>query len=142
MKMAERAGIIGKSVVLVLGGAAVVWFFSELASVTASGSLLEKLILTTPVILAIRVSLIVVALGVVGFVVMAFWKGIGIRKIGSAGIEFGKLDELSNRTQSALAAKDAEIKKIVERNKALRKQNDELQESLARILSTMPEDKE
>lgn len=135
----KHAGVIGKSAVLVLAGTAIVWFFTELAGVTANGSLLEKLILTTPVILAIRVSLIFVALGVVGFVVTAFWKGIGIRKIGSDGIEFGKLNEISTKTQNDLAAAEAKFQELEARNKKLRKENDELQASIAKILSSMPE---
>lgn len=135
----KHAGVIGKSVVLVLAGTAIVWFFTELAGVMANGSLLEKLILTTPVILAIRISLIFVALGVVGFVVTAFWKGIGIRKIGSDGIEFGKLNEISTKTQNDLAAAEAKFQELEARNKKLRKENDELQASIAKILSSMPE---
>jgi hypothetical protein len=115
-------------------------FFADLSSVPTSGSLLEKLILIKPVVLAIRISFIVIAFGVVGFVALAFWKGIGIRKIGKEGVEFGKVDEISNKTQNDLAAGEAKIKELEERNKKLRKQNDELQESIAKILSSMPED--
>jgi len=124
----KLAGKVSKSVVLVLAGAAIVWFFADLLSMPTSGSLLEKLIFTKPVVLAIRISLIVVAFGVVGFVVLAFWKGIGIRKIGSEGIEFEEVDEGSKKMQSDLAAKDAKIKELERTNGALQKEIDELQE--------------
>ena len=124
----KLAGKVSKSVVLVLAGAAIVWFFADLLSMPTSGSLLEKLIFTKPVVLAIRISLIVVAFGVVGFVVLAFWKGIGIRKIGSEGIEFEEVDEGSKKMQSDLTAKDAKIKELERTNGALQKEIDELQE--------------
>jgi hypothetical protein len=86
--VAETAG---KSAILVLAIATIAWFFGDLSSVPASGSLLEKLMLATPVVLAIRISLIFVALGIIGFIITIFWKQIGILKIGSSGIEFWKI---------------------------------------------------
>ncbi len=125
MKLNEK---VGKSGVLIFALATIVWFYVELSNVPASGSLLEKLNLTKPVVLAIRISLVVVAFGVVGFVVLAFWKGIGIRKIGSEGIEFGEVDEGSKKMQSDLTAKYAKIKELEKANEALQKEIDELQE--------------
>jgi hypothetical protein len=74
--------------------------------------LLEKLILTTPVILAIRVSLIFIALGIVGVIITIFWKQIGILKISSTGIEFGKFAETSSKADAELAAKDVIIRDL------------------------------
>ena len=92
--------------------AASVWFYADLSSVPASGSLLEKLIITKPVVLAIRISLIFVALGVVGFIVAIFWKQIGILKISSTGVEFGKFAETSSQADAELAAKDVIIRDL------------------------------
>ncbi len=90
----KLAGAVGKGVVLVLAGVFLVWFWPDLLSLPASGSLFDKLLLTTPVVLALRISLMAVAFGEVGFIVRAFWKGLSIRKIGSEGIEFEKVDEI------------------------------------------------
>jgi len=109
----KHAGATGKSVVLVLAVAVIVWFYTDLASVPTTGSLFEKLILTTPVVLAIRVAVIFVALGIIGLVISVFWKQIGIIKIGASGIEFGKVvDEISNKTQAELAAKEARNREL------------------------------
>jgi len=107
----KLAGAIGKSIIPVLAVAASVWFYADLSSVPASGSLLEKLLITKPIVLAIRISLLFVALGVAGFIVVIFWKQISIVKIGSAGIEleFRKWNEFSDKTQEELAARQKEI---------------------------------
>lgn len=101
----------------------------------ASGSLFEKLILVRPVILALRVSLIFMALGIIGLVVSIFWKQISIIKIGTSGVEFGRLDESSNKTQSDLNAKEAKIKELEEINDALRKEREELWKFSKRLIA-------
>jgi ABC-type Co2+ transport system permease subunit len=132
MKLAERAG---KSVVLILAGAFIFWFVSDLLNVPANGSLLEKLILMRPVVLTIRISLIFVALGIVGFIIAIFWKQIGILKIGSSGIEFGKLDKFSSETDADLAAKSAKIKELEAQIELIINERDELK---ARIKAMDP----
>ena len=117
---------IGKSVVLVFAVAAIALFWPDLLNVSASGSLLDKLILTTPVILALRVSLIFIAFGIVGFLIAIFWKQIGILKISSSGIEFGKYDEISSTTDAKLAAKDEIIRKLEAKVESLNKALQEL----------------
>ncbi len=123
MKLAETAG---KSAILVLAIATIAWFFGDLSSVPASGSLLEKLMLATPVILAIRISLIFVALGIIGFIITIFWKQIGILKISSTGIEFGKYAEISSTTDAKLAAKDEIIRNLEAKVESLNKALQEL----------------
>jgi len=131
--MKPAAGAIGKSIILVLAGAFIILFLAELASVPTSGNLFEKLILVKPVILAIRVSLIFVALGIIGLIISVFWKQISILKIGASGVEFGKFVETSNKTIHDLAEKDAKIKKLEEINEAVRKERDELREFSERL---------
>ncbi len=123
MKLAETAG---KSVILVLAIATIAWFFGDLWNVPASGNLLEKLILTTPVILAIRVSLIFIALGIIGFIITIFWKQTGILKISSTGIEFGKFAETSSKADAELAAKDVIIRDLEAKVEALNKSLEKL----------------
>jgi FtsZ-binding cell division protein ZapB len=82
------------------------------------------------VMAAIRISLIIVALGIVGLVVLTFWKQIGIIKIGSSGIEFGKFDEFSSKTEAELAAKNARIEELEAENALLRRQKKELQKRI------------
>jgi len=72
-----------------LAGVFIILFLAEPTTVPASGSLFEKLILVRPVILALRVSLIFVAFGIIGLVISIFWKQISIIKIGTSGVEFG-----------------------------------------------------
>jgi len=108
----KLAGAVSKSVIPVLAIATSVWFYVDLLSVPTSGSLLEKLIITKPVVLAIRISLIFAALGVAGLIVAIFWKQIGILKIGSSGIEFGKFAETSSKADAELAAKDVIIRDL------------------------------
>jgi hypothetical protein len=112
-------GKLGKSAVLFLAGLFIALFLSELLSMPASGSLFEKLILVRPVILALRVSLIFLAAGIIGLIISVFWKQIGIIKIGTPGVEFGKLNEISDKTQNEIAERDARIKELGERNTAL-----------------------
>jgi hypothetical protein len=122
----KLAGAIGKSVVLVLAGVFIVLFLSELSSVPASGSLFEKLILPTPVVLAIRVSLIFIALGIIGLIISIFWKQISIIKIGSTGIEFGKVAEIPSRADDEITAIKAEVRNLKARNTLLIKDKNEL----------------
>ncbi|MCI0698862.1 hypothetical protein L0337_43540 [candidate division KSB1 bacterium] len=117
----KLAGAVGKSGVLVLVGAFIAWFLSDLLSLPASGNLFEKLILTTPVVLAIRVSLIFVAFSIAGFIIVIFWKQIGILKIGSSGIEFGKFAETSSKADAELAAKDVIIRDLEAKVESLKK---------------------
>lgn len=125
MKLAEK---VSKSVILVLAWTFIVLFLSELSNVPANGNLFEKLILTTPVVLAIRVSLIFIALGIIGLIIFVFWKQISNIKIGSAGIEveFRKWNEISDKTQEELAARrkeiqerDAKIELLIKEREAL-----------------------
>jgi hypothetical protein len=102
------------------------WFLPEMLHVPASGSLLEKLLLIRPIVLAIRISLIAIAFGITGFAVAVFWKEIGIVKIGSAGVEFGRLDEFSNKTQKELAEKNKLIEELQAEIEALKKEKNEL----------------
>jgi hypothetical protein len=122
----KLAAAVGKSVVLALAGAFIIWFFSDLVRVTASGNLFEKLILTTPVVLAIRISFIFVALGIVGFVIAIFWKQIGILTISSTGIEFGKFVETSSKADAELAAKDVIIRNLKAEVQSLKNSLNEL----------------
>jgi|GEM_PF-6904694 len=108
----KLAGALGKSIIPVLAVVATVWFYTDLLSIPTSGSLLEKLIITKPIVLAIRVSLIFIALGVAGFIAVIFWKQIGIVKIGSSGVEFGKFAETSSQADAELAAKDVIIRDL------------------------------
>jgi hypothetical protein len=117
----KLAGAVSKSVIPVLAIATSVWFYADLLSVPTSGSLLEKLIITKPVVLAIRISLIFVALGVAGLIVAIFWKQIGILKIGSSGIEFGKFAETSSKADAELAAKDVIIRDLEAKVESLKK---------------------
>lgn len=126
----KLAGTVGKSIIPVLAVAAIVWFYADLSSIPASGSLLEKLLITKPVVLAIRVSLIFVALGVAGFIVVIFWKQIGIIKIGSSGIEFGKFDEFSSKTQVETAMLLAKSHEQDEKIILLTKERDELKKRI------------
>jgi len=126
----KLAGTVGKSIIPVLAVAAIVWFYADLSSVPASGSLLEKLIITKPVVLAIRISLLFVALGVAGLIVLIFWKQITVVKISSSGIEFGKFDEISDKTQTELAGLAARVKELETENELLRKQKKELQKRI------------
>lgn len=82
--------------------------------------------LATPVVLAIRISLIFVALGIIGFIITIFWKQIGILKISSTGIEFGKYDEISSTTAEKLAAKDEIIRNLEAKVESLNKALQEL----------------
>jgi hypothetical protein len=134
----KLAGKVGKSAILVLAGAFLIWFWPELSSLPATGGLFDKLLLIAPVMVAIRISLIIVAFGIVGLVVITFWKQIGIIKIGSSGIEFGKLDEISSKTEAELAAKDATIKELEAKNELLRRQKSELKK---RLENTNPDKK-
>lgn len=118
MKFAEKAS---KGSILILAVVFVIWFLPDLASVPATGNLFEKLLLTTPVILTIRISFIFVALGIVGFVVAIFWKQIGILKISSTGIEFGKFAETSSKADAELAAKDVIIRDLQAKVESLKK---------------------
>jgi hypothetical protein len=88
-----------------------------------------------PVVLTIRISLIFVALGIVGFIIAIFWKQIGILKIGSSGIEFGKLDKFSSETDADLAAKSAKIKELEAQIELIINERDELK---ARIKAMDP----
>jgi len=108
----KLAGAVSKSIIPVLAVVASVWFYADLLSIPTSGSLLEKLIITKPVVLAIRISLIFVALGVAGFIVVIFWKQIGIVKISSSGVEFGKFAETSSKADAEIAAKDVIIRDL------------------------------
>jgi hypothetical protein len=123
MKLAKTAG---KSGVLVLVAAFVLWFLPDLSSVPASGNLFEKLLLTTPVVLAIRVSVIFAALGVMGFVVSIFWKQISIVKIGTTGIELGKMAEIPRKADDEIAAMKEEIRGLKTKNALLIKDKNEL----------------
>lgn len=108
----KLAGAVGKGIIPVLAVAGSVWFYADLLNIPASGSLLEKLIIAKPVVLAIRISLIFIALGVAGFIAVIFWKQIGIIRIGSSGIEFGKFAETSSKAEAELAAKDVIIRDL------------------------------
>jgi len=133
--MKPAAGAIGKSVVLISVGVFIILFLAELMSVPTSGNLFEKLILIRPIIFALRVSLIFVAAGIIGLVISVFWKQISIIKIGASGVEFGKLDETSDKTQRDIAARDAKIKELEEINEAVRKERDELREFSERLIA-------
>jgi hypothetical protein len=100
------------------------------------------------VVLAIRTSLIFVALGIIGFIVAIFWKQIGIIKIGSAGIEFRKWNEFSDKTQEELATmqkkiqeQDAQIALLIKEKDALLEfikalfAMDELQEFVKKLIA-------
>lgn len=125
MKLAETAS---KSSFLVLVIVFVVWFLPEFSSVPATGNLFEKLLLTTPVVLALRISVVFIALGIVCFLVALFWKQIAILKIGSAGIEFGRFAETSSKADAELAAKDAIIRNLEAEVQALRRSLKDLSE--------------
>jgi len=126
----KLAGAVGKSIIPVLAVAGSVWFYADRLSIPASGSLLEKLIIAKPVVLAIRLSLIFVALGVAGFIAVVFWKQIGIIKIGSSGIEFGKFDEFSSKTQIETATLLAKIQEQDEKIILLTKERDGLKKRI------------
>ncbi len=100
-----------------------------------SGSLFEKLILVTPVVLTIRISLIFVALGIIGFIVVIFWKQIGIIKIGSAGIEFRKWNEFSDKTQAELATMQKKIQEQDTQIALLIKEKDALLEFIKALFA-------
>lgn len=134
--MRPTAGVIGKSVVLVLAVSIIVLFFSDLSSIAATGSIFDKLILTTPVVLAIRVTLIFIALGIVGFIVTIFWKQIAIIKIGSSGIEFGKLNELYKNTEAEFEAKNAKLRELQGQIEVLKKERNQLREYIETLITT------
>lgn len=94
----------------------------------ATGNLFEKLLLTTPVVLALRISVVFIALGIACFFVALFWKQIAILKIGSAGIEFGRFAETSSKADAELAAKDAIIRNLEAEVQALRRSLKDLSE--------------
>jgi len=122
----KLAGVVGKSVALIFAGTFILWFFSDLKSVPTSGNLFEKLILTTPVVLAIRVSLIFIAFGIIGLIISIFWKQISIIKIGSTGIEFGQMAEIPSRADDEITAIKAEVRSLKARNTLLIKDKNEL----------------
>jgi hypothetical protein len=126
----KLVGKVGKSAILILASAFLIWFWPELSSLPTTGGLLDKLLLIVPVMVAIRISLIIIAFGIVGLVVLTFWKQIGIIKIGSSGIEFGKFDEFSSKTEAELAAKNERIEELEDENALLRRQKKELQKRI------------
>ncbi len=131
----KLAGMAGKSVVLILAGAFIIGFFSDLVSVPPSGNLFEKLILTTPVILAIRVSLIFIALSIVGLIISIFWKQISVIKIGSTGIEFGKMEEIPDKTNEEISAIKAKIRDLKAENALLIKERTEFKKRIKALES-------
>jgi hypothetical protein len=131
----KLAGKLGKSSILILAIATIAWFFGDLSSVPASGSLLEKLMLSTPVVLAIRVSLIFVALGIIGLIISIFWKQIGIIKIGSSGIEFGKMEEIPDKTNEEISAIKAKIRDLKAENALLIKERTEFKKQIKALES-------
>ena len=124
----KHAATVGKSLVVIVSGVFLLWFLPDLLHVSASGGVIEKLIFTKPVVLAIRVSMIIVAFGVIGLVIAVFWKEIGIIKISSSGVEFGKLDAISDKTRAELAEKVEIIKALEAKVESQRKSIEELQE--------------
>ncbi len=123
----SRTRIIGKSLLLSLMLIFVIRFSADLLYVSTTGSLLERLLLTTPVIIALRLAFIFAAFGLAGWVVVVFWKQIGVIKISSTGIEFGKLDDISAQTTAELAANKEKIRILEAEIKALRKEKEKLQ---------------
>ena len=128
----KHAVIVGKSLVVIVAGV----FLPDLLHVPASGGVIDKLIFTKPVVFAIRISMIIVAFGVVDLVVVVFWKEIGIVKIGSSGVEFGKLDKISNKTESELAAKEAKIRGLEAQIELLKEERRKLQELAKAMVAT------
>lgn len=67
-----RFGVIGKVLLLVLILMFLGGFLPDLLQVSTNGSLMERLLLTAPLIISLRVALIFVAFGLAGLVVVIF----------------------------------------------------------------------
>lgn len=122
----KRFVLTAKIAILILIIVYLVVFWAELFEAPTSTGLLDKLFLSKPVFLAIRISIIFVAFGIVLLISATLWKGAGIAKIGSTGIEFNRFDVVSSKNEEELESSRAKIRGLKAKISTLEKEKREL----------------
>lgn len=124
----KRFALTAKIAILISIVGYLVLFWTDLLESSADVGLLDKFFLTTPVLLAIRISIIFVAFGIVLLVCTTLWKGAGIAKIGSTGIEFNRFDVVSSKNEEELESSRAKIRGLKVKISTLEKEKRELED--------------
>lgn len=126
-------------VILIVGYLVVFW--ADLIETSANVGLLDKILLATPVLLAVRISTIFLAFGLVALIVSTLWKGVGITKIGSTGIEFSRFDLVSTKNEEELESSRRIIRELKAKISALEKEKRELEDLANNLVLSQTEAK-
>ncbi len=135
----KRLVLAAKIAILILIVGYLTVFRVDLFEIQPNAGLFDKLLLAKPVLLAIRISIIFIALGLVVLVVSTLWKGVGIAKIGSAGIEFNRLDVVSNENEEELESGRRIIRELKGKISALEKEKRELEDLVNNLVLSRKE---
>lgn len=138
----NRIVVTSKITLAILLVGYLVVFWADLLNNPDHVSLLDKLILTTPVLLAIRISIIFIAFGSVILIATTLWKGVSIGKIGGEGVELINLNAFSNKTKEELKIEKAKIEKYKARIKTLEGEKRELEDLVSAMLFSQQEVKQ